>query len=760
MRATVGAARFAHRDGRHGRIPVITRTDRFGCAAAEAAEVYGGAVTQRSPRRKDPPMPNATRRRFVSVSLVLAVVGSALALGVPVGAATSAATSREFAVLPPLVIRDALHAPGTIVRREPSLTVRRIDTPARAAALLAAGTDVYRVTITGAYRPRPLRYVIRAGGAPVAYGIPRADEHALLGVTSDARVLTDRVTVRYGSDRATGSPRPPATDPAPVGSGRLRPASGPFGVTKTVYDFGDRAFQPAGLPGRVELRADVHYPTDLSSGPYPLVLFLHGNHSSCYKGDRARYEWPCRSGWTPIPNEAGYDYIARRLASQGFIVVSVAGNGVNVLGNYVDDTGMRQRGLLLEKHLDLWQTWNTVGGDPFGDRFVGAVDMSRIGVMGHSRGGEGAVWNVVVDRERSSPYGIDAVLPLAPVDFDRITVNDVPLGVILPYCDGDVSDLQGVHYFDDARYLMPGDPAPKATVTVFGANHNYFNTVWSPSSGIPGAFDDAYRCPGGQLTELQQRRVGIAYITSFFRRYVGGDSSQGPIWTGEVTPAMIAPARTAVTYLAPDTPATRLDVDRFTDPGDLRTNQLGGAVTQTDIGIVGWCSNLLDTPCVPGFFSYLDIHLSYSYFGPPPGPGLQEGILGWSDSADGQAAVRFAIPFADRDVSGFDHLVFRTVPNPGYLTNEGIDYQDFDVVLEDTTGARSAVGASDVGNDVLANPVQRRGGGHVIMNQIRFPLTAFTGVDLTKLKAIEFDFSRVSHGVIDVSDLAFEKGEL
>ena len=30
--------------------------------------------------------------------------------------------------------------------------------------------------------------------------------------------------------------------------------------------------------------------------------------------------------------------------------------------------------------------------------------------------------------------------------------DKVPLGELLPVCDGDVSDLQGVHFFDDARY--------------------------------------------------------------------------------------------------------------------------------------------------------------------------------------------------------------------------------------------------------------------------------------------------------------------
>ena len=73
-----------------------------------------------------------------------------------------------------------------------------------------------------------------------------------------------------------------------------------------------------------------------------------------------------------LPNYIGYDYIAKKLASFGFVVVSVSTNGVNVLGSQqVGDTGMRQRGELLEKHLDLWQTWNTTGAAPFGTKFVG-----------------------------------------------------------------------------------------------------------------------------------------------------------------------------------------------------------------------------------------------------------------------------------------------------------------------------------------------------------------------------------------------------
>ena len=528
-----------------------------------------------------------------------------LALAVTViltGALAPAAQARVVSQFPTLAaptISYALHAQGEVVRSEDGLRVTRIDL-AGAQQLAAGTTSVYRVRIEGAYGPRALRYVVRSDGAPVAYGIPAPTGNAVLAVTDDASVLTGRLTVRAGSGPDAGPTSLTGSTSPGVGNGDLGSRTpGPYAVSRTSYDFGDQAYQPPGLGGRVELRADVRYPTDLTGGPYPLVLFLHGNHAACYRGDRQGYEWPCRDGWTPLPNYEGYDYLSRRLASYGYIVASVSGNGVNVLGNYTADTGMRQRGLLLEKHFDLWNDWNTVGGDPFGTTFVGAVDMTRTGVMGHSRGGEGAVWNALVDQQRATPYGLDAVLALAPVDFTRVTVNDVALGVILPDCDGDVSDLQGVHFFDDSRYASAGDLAPKATVTAFKANHNFFNTVWSPSSGYPGAFDDAYNCPD-QLTETAQRRVGVAYIVSFFRRYIGGESVPGEVWTGERIPDLIAPARTAVTYLAPDTASDRLDVARLDRPAELTTNHLGGDVTVTDMGVYGWCSNVYDTPCVPG----------------------------------------------------------------------------------------------------------------------------------------------------------------
>ena len=145
----------------------------------------------------------------------------------------------------------------------------------------------------------------------------------------------------------------------------------------------------------------------------------------------------------------------------------------------VSDAGALARAQLVQYHLDIWRIFNN-GNDPFGGIFRGRVDLTRVGTMGHSRGGEGVVRHFLYNASLGSPYGIKAVLPLAPVNFSRFVINKVPLGVLLPYCDGDVSNLQGIHYYDDARYNVASDAAAKHTFLVMGTNHNFYNTVWTP----------------------------------------------------------------------------------------------------------------------------------------------------------------------------------------------------------------------------------------------------------------------------------------
>ena len=164
--------------------------------------------------------------------------------------------------------------------------------------------SVYRVSVAGAFPPRALRYSVLADGARVGYGAPAADARSVVAVTTDPAVLTGRITVRYGSghERAVA---PAGASSAPSTAAAPSAAAGPHAVTRAVYDLGDQAYQPPGLSGKVELAGDVHYPTDLGNGPYPLVLFLHGNHAELLQRERRRLPLAVRLGLAADPQLRG-----------------------------------------------------------------------------------------------------------------------------------------------------------------------------------------------------------------------------------------------------------------------------------------------------------------------------------------------------------------------------------------------------------------------------------------------------------------------
>ncbi|MGI8756178.1 MAG: hypothetical protein ACR2MB_10020 [Acidimicrobiales bacterium] len=535
---------------------------------------------------------------------------------------------------------------------------------------------------------------------------------------------------------------------------------GPNAVDELGFNLGDLAFQPDGFPGRVELKGRVYAP-EVITGQAPLVILMHGRHVTCASATAEDAVWPCPAGLPEVPSYLGYAKVGRNLASRGMVVVSIGANGINAADGYVDDGGAAARAELVIEHLRLWRSWNaSATGSPFGARFVGHIDLANVGFMGHSRGGEGVVAAAQLNQRIGSPFGIKAVLALAPVDFGRRVLGGVPLSVVLPYCDGDVSDLQGASYYDDGRYASPGDPAPKATTLLYGANHNFFNTVWT--SG-PGSFDDAEFVgqggpPGSEndtcsvggaarLTAPQEEQAGAVLMAGFFRRYLTAEAGLQRFVTGTAPfPASSGPARWAVAFHEP----ARLDVARFDKPDTYRVNNVGRIAD-----LQGVSSGLICNFANTGF-----------RFGPPSPQGVSTtscptsgdqaatndtGTLdvGWVRQG---AVVREPLATAGTNVSAYDGLRLR-VAVVGDDRNDTRPIQRFDAVLEDAAGHRATVSTDGRTNALSRLPASQV--RHAVLNGVRLPLDAFVGVDLTRVRAVELRFDVTGAGRLAISDLAF-----
>ncbi len=317
---------------------------------------------------------------------------------------------------------------------------------------------------------------------------------------------------------------------------------GPYDTVTSDYDW--PGVQVPGMAEPIEMVGHVVEPAPgEETGPRPLVLFLHGRHSVCYNPanphDYGGDEWPCAAPYAEIPSHLGYDYVQRLLASQGYATVSVRVNGINAQDYRLPDAGADARAAIVQEHLDGW----------VGLAAEHQVDLDQVILVGHSRGGEG-VDRASIQILTSAPYRIAGQVLLAPTDFAWHTAPYVPTVTVLPYCDGDVSDLQGQRFTDVARGMAPDDTSLKSSVMVLGANHNYFNTEWTPATAVAPAWDDwggdrdetcGTRHPG-RLLPWEQRAVAKAYVAGAVQLFTGkGDYT--PLYDG--SPATVGSVRDA-----------------------------------------------------------------------------------------------------------------------------------------------------------------------------------------------------------------------
>lgn len=359
-----------------------------------------------------------------------------------------------------------------------------------------------------------------------------------------------RVRVGRGLDDPTASG--PCSNPEPFEYGHLN--DGGRRTTDVSAYFDMPSSDVTVRMNAVPLHGVARVPR--GAGPFPLVLIVHGNHIP-----PTELSYP------------GYDYLLDLLASHCMIAVSVEEDFLN--GRVSGE--MDARGIVLLRHLQLWREWNQTPGH----RFFGKVDMNRIGLAGHSRGGEAIVaahlLNVRDHRPAEPPqnfgFNIKALFSIAPVDgqFDggAITLQGgADYYSMHGSHDGDVFNFGGLRMYNRAYPVTNPTSNTKGFVFVHGADHSQWNTTWCCDSGGLASL------PFPVIARSDQEQIGKAYMSAFFQMSLRGNVGYKHFLNGDAGFASLPAAVTRVfQYQDPE----RTFINHYQEDNNTATGSLMGA---------------------------------------------------------------------------------------------------------------------------------------------------------------------------------------
>ena len=528
-----------------------------------------------------------------------------------------------------------------------------------------------------------------------------------------------------GKGRSEAAARPAA----PLPAGAIDPGKpGTYRTTTGEYTL-DSVRLP-GYPQPIEMQAVVVAPKG-ATGKRPLALFLHGRHYTCYKPgtEDITGDWPCPTGLKSVPSYRGYLRDQQLLASQGYVTVSISANGINAQDADVEDAGAEGRSSLIRQHLAHWAEWSAHPETaPAVVRDAPQADLSRVLLIGHSRGGEG-VNRAAMDSLYPPPaaqdgyrgpvrWKIRGTVLIGPTIFGQNPVADVPSVTILPGCDGDVSDLQGEVYVDGTRGVSRG-AALHSAVYVEGADHNFFNTEWTPGQAQAPAEDDFYDdpdqrdavCSPGAATRLtadQQHKAGSTYIATAARLFIAGDDRARELLDGSGRRAPSADPARVLTHA-------------------VGANRGAGFLPDGQVTVSGGklCSALDPDPAVACLSDDSEgISPHFAQWEATKEVGRRAVALRWS-AAGSKVTVRPSKPVS---LGGAKGLALRVIVPPNTTGTQ------LDVSVTDTSGHRATLGRVRV--DGL--PGTQRTASYWA-REVRVPLAAAShaGLDLRHIKSLD-----------------------
>lgn len=217
---------------------------------------------------------------------------------------------------------------------------------------------------------------------------------------------------------ARAADNPYERGPAPTVAG-IEADRGPYAVSQTTVS----SLGVSGFGG-----GTIYYPASTADGTFGAVAVVPG-----FTGTQSSLAW-----------------LGPRLASQGFVVFTI--DTITVL----DQPGSRGRQLLAA--LDYLTQRSTVSG---------RIDSARLGVMGHSMGGGGAL------EAAKSRTSLKAAIPLTAWNLDK-TWPEVRTPTLVVGADGDTVAPVASH--SEPFYTSLPGSLDKAYLELKGATHNAPNT--------------------------------------------------------------------------------------------------------------------------------------------------------------------------------------------------------------------------------------------------------------------------------------------
>ncbi|MFF7176904.1 dienelactone hydrolase family protein [Streptomyces sp. NPDC008121] len=260
------------------------------------------------------------------------------------------------------------------------------------------------------------------------------------------------------------------------------------------------------------------------TGPRPVVVVVHGNHPTCVEPEAkndgvaarpVKTTWPlvCAEPGKPkelgvgpdyLRHDAGVSYLVQALARKGFVAVAMDVKGAEAWWAG-EAHPVKAYNDLFDAHLKLLSDLDK--GRNRGLAISGAqgrIDTSRIGVVGHSRGGGYALEHTA---ERPGLFAAVAIEPAANGDGSR---HKVPVLNIRGACDEDAGPDAGL---EETKALAASRTTPVAAdVVLAGTGHAMLNTNLAPakSDGSVGA------CRASQATRPDVARDQVAQLTADF----------------------------------------------------------------------------------------------------------------------------------------------------------------------------------------------------------------------------------------------------